>query len=113
MEKKQEQPQLAEKEIREGAPFAALSYVFCLWILVFIFRKDNRFAHFHAKQGVVIFIGEVVFGFLSFLPLIGSLFRVIGLIIFLFASLYGIYASLTGKIAKIPVVSDIADKLII
>ena len=71
---------LTDNEIKEGAPFAALSYVFFLWILAFIFKKDNRFAHFHAKQGIVIFIGEIVCGFLALFPLIRVLFYLIGLI---------------------------------
>jgi uncharacterized membrane protein len=104
---------LDEQTIRDGAPFAALSYVFFLWILTFIFRKDNPFAHFHAKQGIVIFIGEIVFGFLSLIPLIGIIFYLLGLIIFLVLSLYGIYSSLTGKCARIPLVGGIAEKLII
>jgi uncharacterized membrane protein len=105
--------QFDEKERKEGAPFAALSYIFFLWILSFIFKKENRFAHFHAKQGIVIFVGEVTFGVLSLIPIIGELFHALGLILFLFLSLYGIYSSLTGRCSRIPIVSDIADKLII
>jgi uncharacterized membrane protein len=105
--------QFDEKEIKEGAPFAALSYVVFLWILAFIFKKDNRFAHYHAKQGIVIFIGEVVFIFLSLIPLIGIFFYITGILLFLAISLYGIYSSLTGRCARIPLVSEIADKLII
>ena len=101
------------EEIREGAPFAALSYCFFLWILAFIFRKNNRFAHFHAKQGIVIFIAESVFIVLALLPIIGKIFYVVGLILFLFVSLYGIYSSLTGKMSRIPLASEIADKFVI
>jgi uncharacterized membrane protein len=104
---------LTEEEIKDGAPFAALSYVFFLWILSFILKKENRFAHFHAKQGVAIFIGEVVFGVLALLPLIGKVFYVIGLLLFLCLSLYGIYYALTGKTVRMPVVSNIADKFVI
>ena len=101
------------EEIREGAPFAALSYCFFLWILTFIFRKNNRFAYFHAKQGIVVFIGEIVFIVLAMLPLIGKIFYVTGLILFLYVSLYGIYAALTGKIVRIPLAAKIADKFVI
>jgi uncharacterized membrane protein len=104
---------LNEEEIKEGAPFAALSYVFFLWILTFIFKKENRFAHFHAKQGIVIFIAEIVCSVLALLPLIGKLFYVLGLLIFLILSLYGIYYSLTGRLVRIPVISNIADRFII
>lgn len=104
---------LTQEEIRDGAPFAALSYVFFLWILTFIWKKDNRFAHFHAKQGIAVFIGEIVFGVLSLAPLLGKIFYVIGLFVFLFISLYGIYYSLTGRIVRIPIISNVADKFVV
>lgn len=104
---------LTLKEIKEGAPFAALSYVFFLWILTFMFSKGNRFAYFHAKQGIAIFIGEIAFGVLSLLPLIGKFFYFLGLLLFLSLSLYGIYSALTGKMVRMPFVSSIADKFII
>jgi fumarate reductase subunit D len=108
-----EQVQLDQNEIKDGAPFAALSYVFFLWILVFIFRKSNQFAHFHAKQGIVVFIGEIVFIVLSLLPIIGIVFYVSGLLLFLFLSLYGIYSSLTGKMARMRFISNVADKFVV
>ena len=105
---------LTEKEIKDGAGFAALSYVFFLWILVFLFKKDNEFAHYHAKQGLVIFIAEiVVFAFLSFLPLIGVVFKVAGIIVFPVCCLYGVYSSLIGKAANIPGVSAVAARLVV
>jgi uncharacterized membrane protein len=108
-----EELKFTEEEIKSGAPFAALSYVFFLWILTFILKKENRFAHFHAKQGIAIFIGEMVFGFLALLPLVGKIFYVIGLLVFLCFSLYGIYYALTGKVVRMPVISDIADKFVV
>jgi fumarate reductase subunit D len=108
-----EEIKLTEEEIKDGAPFAALSYVFFLWILTFIWKKDNRFAHFHAKQGIAVFIGEIVCGVLSLVPLLGKVFYAIGLVIFLFVSLYGIYYSLTGRMIRIPIISSISDKFIV
>ncbi|MFH1876056.1 MAG: hypothetical protein ABH865_04125 [Candidatus Omnitrophota bacterium] len=108
-----EQTPIDEHEIKDGAPFAALAYVFFLWILIFMFRKDNRFAHFHAKQGIVVFIGEMVFITLALLPRVGFIFYVSGLLLFLFLSLYGIYSALTGKMNRMRFISDIADKFII
>ncbi|MDP2940418.1 MAG: hypothetical protein Q8O13_10165 [Candidatus Omnitrophota bacterium] len=108
-----EELKLTEEEIKDGAPFAALSYVFFLWILTFISKKDNRFAHFHAKQGIVVFVGEMVCGVLALLPLVGKVFYVLGLFLFLILSLYGIYYSLTGKMVRMPVISSIADKFVV
>ncbi|MCM8787692.1 MAG: hypothetical protein NC935_06545 [Candidatus Omnitrophica bacterium] len=108
-----EQINLTEEEIRNGAPFAALSYCLFLWILAFIFCKKNNFAHFHAKQGIVIFIGEVIFAILSLLPIVGKFFYIIGLVVFLWLSVIGIYSALTGNLKRFPIISNIADKFII
>lgn len=108
-----EELHLTREQIREGAGFAAVSYIFILWVLPFIFKKQNEFARYHAKQGLVIFIGEVVCGFLCFIPVLGILFYSIGMILFFFLSLYGIYSALTGKLCKIPVVTEIAAKFVI
>lgn len=105
---------ISDEEIREGAGLGALSYVFFLWILVFFFKKDNAFAHYHAKQGLVLFILEIVaFFFLVFLPFFGILIYYVGMPLFLLSSLYGIYSALTGKLCKIPVVSKLASKLVV
>jgi len=103
---------LSQQEIKEGAPFAILSYVLFLWILTFIFKKDNRFAYFHARQGVVIFVGNVICFAFMFVPILGVLFW-LGEMAMIFFSLYGIYLSLTGKRKNIVVVGDIAQKLVI
>ena len=105
---------ISEEEIREGAGFAALSYIFFLWILVFLFKKDNKFAHYHAKQGLVLFIIEIaVVASLFFLPFLGILIYYLGMPVFVLCSLYGIYSSLTGKLSKIPGVSNVASKLVV
>ncbi len=101
-----EELNLTKEEIKEGAGFAALSYVGFLCFLTFLFKKDNAFAGYHARQGLVIFIAELVF---CFFPLLYSP----GLILFLFISLYGVYSALTGKLCKIPLVTKIAAKLVI
>lgn len=108
-----EQIQLPEEEIRDGAPFAALSYFFFLWILTFIWKKENRFAHFHARQGIAIFIGEIAIWMLAFMPFIGIVFYTFGLLFSLFLSLYGIYYALTGRMKRIPFISNVADKFIV
>lgn len=103
---------LTKAEIKEGAPFAALSYIFCLWILVFIFKKENKFSYFHARQAVVIFFAEVVCLVFQFVPIIGILFVLINFLM-MFIALYGIYLSLTGITKKIPIIGKLADKFVI
>ena len=103
----------SEDEIREGAVFAAVSYVFFLWLIAFILKKDNGFSHYHARQGLVIFIFEMLCFFFPGIPFLGIILYKLGWIILIIFSLYGIYSSLTGKLCNIPVVTEIASKLVI
>jgi len=105
-------PKFDVEEIREGAPFAVLSYVFFGWILTYILKKDNRFAIFHARQGIVISVGSLLCFTIMFIPVLGLLFGIFALGL-AFASLYGIYLSLTGKCERMYLISDVADKLVV
>ena len=102
----------SEEEIRDGAPFAALSYILIFWIVVFIFRHDNGFARLHARQGIVISVAML--GSLAFMPVpyIGTLCGILALVLVV-ASLYGIFLSLTGRTDRIYLISNIAEKLVV
>lgn len=114
MEDRRAEVRLDAGEIKEGVLFAAGAYLFCLWILAFIFEKeDNRFVNFHLKQGIVIFMGEIICLSLLMIPLIGGFFCRIGLIILFGVAICGMYFSFTGKMKRFSLISDIAGKLVI
>jgi len=100
-----------EKEIQEGKFFAVISYISFLCVIALILKKHNRFALYHAKQGLVIFVFEVVAFILSIIPLLGWLIRIAGFLIFSIASLWGILRAFSGNDARIPVVTNIAHKI--
>ncbi|MEK6727048.1 MAG: hypothetical protein AABY28_00025 [Candidatus Omnitrophota bacterium] len=102
-----------EKEIHEGKFFALISYIGFLCIISLILKKDNKFALYHAKHGLVLFVLEVVSFILSIIPILGSILRVLGVAAFTLLSLWGILHVLHGNFHRIPVISDIADKIII
>jgi uncharacterized membrane protein len=98
---------VTKKEIQEGKIFALMSYLSVLCIIPLVFKKDNRFVLFHAKQGLVIFIAEVAFFILSIIIKL----KTIGILFFGILSLWGITQTLSGKYTKIPIISDIAEKI--
>jgi len=100
-----------KNEIQEGKIFALLGYLFILCIIPLIFKKDNKFALFHAKQGLVIFIAEVAVFVISMVPALGPMVLNLGKLLFGLLSLWGIIQAVSGKYAKIPVVFDIAEKI--
>jgi len=102
-----------DREISEGRFFALISYIAFLCIIALLLKKENKFALYHAKQGLVLFVCEVITLILSVIPLLGCLLKVPGVIVFGFFSLWGIYGALRDKYVRLPIVSNIADGVIL
>ncbi len=99
-------------EIRQGAWWAALSYVFFMCFVVVLYARENKFAHFHARQGLVLCILEFLCLLLSRVFILGTFAKFLLLILF-FLSFLGIFSALMGKYAKFPGISEIAEKLVV
>src|SRR3989338_11112187 len=100
--------QLNDKQVMEGKIFAILSYLSILCIIPLVLKRDNSFVLSHGKQGLVLFIGEVTIFVISVVfdwILRPSIF------VFGVFSLWGIIEALKGQYVRMPVVSDIADKI--
>jgi uncharacterized membrane protein len=102
-----------EKEVQEGKFFAVISYVSFLCIITLILKKDNKFALYHAKQGLVLFVMEVAAFILSIIPFLGWLIGIFGYAFFLLISLWGIMQSTLGIYCRLPVVTKISEKVIL
>ena len=90
---------------------AALSYISIIAVVILLTKKDSDFVQFHARQGLVLFIGEVVLWLVSMFA--WSLFYVVSLVslIFLVASIVGFIKALGGERYRLPVVADLADQV--
>ncbi len=97
-----------EKQVLEGKIFAILSYLSILCIIPLVFKKDNDFALSHGKQGLVLFIAEAAVFIISII--LPGIFRPF-IFVFGVLSLVGIIWALKGEYVKIPVVSNIAEKI--
>lgn len=102
-----------KKEIEEGKIFAVLGYLSILCLVPLLLKKDNKFALFHGKQGLVLFIFEVAACIVSTIPILGWVIGVLALIIFPILSLVGIIRSLMGEYWKMPVLGGLAEKITI
>ena len=45
-----------DKEIQEGKMYAVIAYLGILCLVPLLLKKENKFALFHGKQGLVLFI---------------------------------------------------------
>lgn len=83
---------------------AALSYVWVLSLYPLLMKKNSPFIQFHAKQGVVLFVIEILsFVFLVFAPLV--------IILCVIASIMGIRAALAGQYWSIPFLGNLVKKI--
>jgi len=102
-----------DEDIRDVALFAALGYVAFFSLFVIMYRRDNEFLHFHARQGLVIFILEVISWTLAaVVPAVSGLFAVCNLLL-LVVSVAGLFSALMGKTVRFPMISSVADRLIV
>jgi uncharacterized membrane protein len=101
----QQAPAGEDKDVQDNKLIAALAYLWIISIIVLLVKKDSKFAQFHAKQGLILFIASVVAGFI---PVLG--WFIINPIIWIVA-LVGLIQALMGKYWKIPLVGDLAAKI--
>ena len=99
------------QEVLDGKAYALLSYLWILCLIPLLVKKDNKFALFHAKQGLVLFIAELVVGFVGVIPFLGWAVLFFGTLLFGILSLVGVVQVLMGNYWKRPVVGDAAEKI--
>ena len=103
-----EDPSMVEEE----RIAAILSYIpfLCFIPLVNIHWKESKEARFHARQGIMLFLIELI----AVLMLVDDLARFVFRAVLVGAaalSVAGVYFALQGKKYRLPFVSDLADKM--
>jgi uncharacterized membrane protein len=98
--------------------FGILAYLGILWLVPWLAAKDSPFAKYHANQGFVLFLLEIVIWIalfvvnivLAMLPgglgFIGAIFGLLYLVP-LALLIYGIFNALFGKCVPLPVIGGI------
>lgn len=105
-----EEPQSGDRfKTDEGRMAAIMSYIPFLCFLPLLNMKENKEAQFHARQGVMLFLIEL----LAVLFLIDGISKFVFQAILIVAaslSVAGVYFALQGKNYKLPVISDLVQK---
>ena len=98
--------------------FLVLSYLGILSLIPLLAKKDDSEVQWHAKNGVVLFGAEVVWVIVRIIvgriPAIGCSMIVVGCVVwlgFLALSILCIMKAVQGQRFRIPVLTDIAEKL--
>ena len=100
-----------DPEIREGKFFAAVGYLSVLCFVPLLLKKGNRFAEFHGKQALVLFILEVAASILKAVPALGDIVFTLAFVVLGILSLVGIVKVLMGEYWEMPVIQEVAGKI--
>jgi fumarate reductase subunit D len=109
-------PDLDGGHDQEGRPAedrrmaAVMAYIPFLCFVPLIKMRDDPYAYFHARQGIVLFFLEVIAFIFSF-PHLSQLFWTVIIIACIGAAVAGIIFSLQGKMYKLPIIGELADRL--
>jgi uncharacterized membrane protein len=98
------------KKMEEGKSAAVLGYIPFMCFIPLIKMKDNPFAVKHGKQGLILFIIEIL-AVLFLLPKISDFFWSAVIIICVILALVGILNAAQGKDFKIPYIGDWIDEM--
>ncbi len=62
-----------ELDAEQNSGVAALSYLWILFIVPLLGKRNSKFAQFHAKQGMILFGIELIAGMFAWFPIFGQL----------------------------------------
>lgn len=99
-----------EEMIEEGKPAAILAYVPFMCFVPLIKMRHNPFALHHGKQGLLIFLLEII-ALVFLIPKISDFFWAFVIILCIGLAVAGVLYSVQGREWKIPFIGDLADKL--
>jgi uncharacterized membrane protein len=102
----QNQPPL-NNDVESNKVTAALSYFWILCLVPLLAKKDSKFAQFHAKQGLVLFIIDIIASVVIFIPVFGQLLMIALLVV----SVIGIIKALNGEWYKMPYIYEWSKKI--
>ena len=111
MNEEKTQDQNQDKDIQENKVVAALGYIGVLCLIPLLAKKDSKYAQFHGKQGLILFIVEIIAFVIGIIPILGWLIGFIFIICCIILSIIGIIKSLSGEYWKMPVLGQYAEKI--
>lgn len=102
---------IKDPEIQDAQFFAAIGYLSFLCFVPLALKKGNKFAEFHGKQALVLFILELAAAILKVVPALGDLIFTLSFVVFGILSLIGIVKVLMGEKWEMPVIHEVANRI--
>jgi fumarate reductase subunit D len=87
-----------------------LAYIPFLCFIPLVRMREDQYLYFHARQGLILFFIEVVAFVFSF-PHLSQLFWTVIIIACIGAAVAGVWFAVQGRMHKLPLIGDLADRL--
>lgn len=98
------------KDVEENKGITILSYIGILCLVPLLAKKDSKYAQYHAKQGLVLFIAELITWILVAIPVLGWIIYIVGMITWVVLAITGITNVVGGKCKELPLLGKFAAK---
>ncbi|PIT90334.1 MAG: hypothetical protein COU22_02770 [Candidatus Komeilibacteria bacterium CG10_big_fil_rev_8_21_14_0_10_41_13] len=95
------------RDVEENKILAAVSYIWILCLVPLFLKRKSKFVQFHAKQGLVLFIIEIIGWLVFWIPLIGWILFVYVIIM----AVMGIMNAMQGRMWEMPILGKYARKI--
>ena len=89
----------------------AISYLGVLCLIPVILKSKNNFVRFHAAQGIILFIAEIIFTLIWIIPFIGLFIGFLGWILWSIFCLIGLINSIAGREWELPVLHSFTKRI--
>lgn len=98
---------MPDRDMEDNRVLAAVGYVWILCLIPLFLKRNSQYAQFHAKQGLVLFIAEIVGWLVFWIPLIGWILYVYVIVM----AVLGIMNALQGKYWEMPFLGKYARRI--
>jgi uncharacterized membrane protein len=99
------------KDINENKVVAALSYLGILCLVPLLAKKDSKYCQAHGKQGLALFLFEIILWFINIIPFLGQLLWLVFGLTCIVVSIIAIIKTLQGEYWEIPVIGEYSKRI--
>jgi len=101
------------KDLEENKALTFLSYLGILALVPLLAKKESKFAQFHAKQGIVLFVAWFVISWVAgFIPFLGWFLIVPAVsILGIVLAIMGLINVANGEMKDLPIVGEFSKKI--
>ena len=90
---------------------AVMSYLGVLSLVPLVMNRNDPYVQFHARQGVILWMWEVLAIYTLLMPVVGKLFFKFSSVACVILSVIGVLAVVLGRAWKFPIIGDWAARL--